>query len=96
MISVHGKWICLQNFLYTLQPRGSYMETHNPIPLEFLQSKCPSLLSRPVFPVLCTLVQGITITRNDASSRRLCGYILWTFYLRKDLLIALFFPAAFY
>lgn len=51
----------------TLKPHGSYMETHNPIPFEFQQNKCTFLLSEPAFPLLCTLVQGLTTVYNDAS-----------------------------
>ena len=41
--------------------------TH-PIPFEFQQNKRTCLLSRPVFPLLCTLVQSLIIVRKDSST----------------------------
>lgn len=75
-ISVHGKWICLPNFsLYNpLKPHGSYIETRNAIPFEVYHNKCISLVSQPAFPLLCTVVQGITIV-HKASSTHLALWI---------------------
>lgn len=49
-------------------------ETHNAIPFEVYHNKWISLVSQPAFPLLCTVVQGMTIV-HKASSTHLALWI---------------------